>query len=249
MVECKEGITGKAIKVFIHEFYKILSEINGEVRIRDYLIGGEISPLSSYIMLKGANALPNFIRVIDLTKDAVQLKSQVRKSYGSLINWGLRELEPQIIDKNKIKWGHFLQFRELHIRESGRETRSIKTWRRQYDSVLNGEGFLVFGHLENKLISAGYFSVSQTNCCYGVSASRRDLFHKPLFHSLMWKSMLYAKEIGCRWFEVGEQHFLNHPTGHHVTKKEQGISDFKAGFGGKTRLFLDLNLSIKESIL
>ena len=104
------------------------------------------------------------------------------------------------------------------------------------------KAFVIIGHLEGEVVSAGFFMISPTNCYYGSSASRRDMFDKPLFHSLMWTAILYAKKIGCRWFEVGEQVFPNHPVEKPPTKKEQGISDFKAGFGSQTRMFLDLRL-------
>ena len=135
-----------------------------------------------------------------------------------------------------------IEFRQLHIRESGRETRSKESWRRHLEMVQAGEAFVVFGHIDNNLVSAGLFTHSQANCYYQVSASRRDMFEKPLFHSLMWTAILHAKYLGCRWFEVGEQLYPNHPTDKPPTAKELGISEFKAGFGGKTQMFLDLRV-------
>ena len=48
------------------------------------------------------------------------------------------------------------------------------------------------------------------------------------------------KKTGCNWFEVGEQLYKNHPI-KVPTKKELGISEFKAGFGGKTQNVLRFN--------
>ena len=137
-----------------------------------------------------------------------------------------------------------VKFRQLHIREAGRETRSEESWSRQLEIVQAGEAFVVFGHVDDRLVSAGLFMHSETNCYYGVSASRRDLFEKPLFHALMWTANLHAKKIGWRRFEVGEQLYPNHPQYLPPTKKEIDISGFKAGFGGHTRMFLDLKLSL-----
>jgi len=108
--------------------------------------------------------------------------------------------------------------------------------------VRANEAFLVYGSLGNNLFSAGLFQYISSNCYYGVSTSRRDLFEKPLFHSLMWLAILHAKRLGCRWFEIGEQLYPNHPVDNPPSKKELGISDFKAGFGGETKMFLDLKL-------
>ena len=69
--------------------------------------------------------------------------------------------------------------------------------------VKAGDAFVVLGTNNKNLVSAGLFSHNKSNCYYWVSVSRRDLFEKPLFHAIMWKAILHAKEICCRWFEVG----------------------------------------------
>ncbi|SVE16488.1 uncharacterized protein METZ01_LOCUS469342, partial [marine metagenome] len=148
----------------------------------------------------------------------------------------------KILDSKTITWEYMQEFHSLHIREAGRETRSEESWKRQYEMVKADEAFVIFGTFENQLVSAGFFSYNKTNCYYQVSASRRDLFDKPLFHAIMWTAILYAKNLGCRWFEVGEKYFPNHPADKISTTKELGISNFKSGFGGETRMFLDLTL-------
>ena len=247
-IENKAKLTAKISKIFIKEFEKASEEVNGYISCRDFLIDGELSTLSRHLLSKGAKITPIFSKVIDLNKDESTLKSHLRKSYRSLVNWGLRELQPQIQDSSNITWEHIKSFSELHKREAGRETRSKDSWRLQYEMVKAGEAFVVFGHLNNEVVSAGLFMHSNTNCFYGISASRRDLFKKPMFHSLMWLAILHAKKIGCSWFEVGEQLFPNHPSSEPPSKKELGISEFKAGFGGKTicKLLLTLDRSINN---
>jgi len=122
-----------------------------------------------------------------------------------------------------------------------RETRSIESWCRQFEAIQAEEAFLVLGEFEGEMVTAGYFPYSETNCLYGSSASRRDLFDKPLFHAIMWTAILHAKEIGCRWFEVGEQLYSKQFEEKSPSKKELGISDFKAGFGGETKMYLYLH--------
>jgi FemAB family protein len=247
MVEDKERITAKATKYFLREVDSILSQINGKFLYRDFLIEGNISSLSTHLLKKGAIERPIFSKVIDLTKDKALLWRSVRKSYSSLINNGLRDLCPEIITSKEVSWSHFEKFRELHIREAGRETRSVESWRRQFEAVQADEAFLVLGEFDGEMVTAGYFSYSETNCFYGSSASRRDLFDKPLFHAIMWTAILHAKELGCRWFEVGEQHYLNHQVDKPPTKKELGISDFKAGFGGEIKINLDIEYNFSQN--
>ena len=243
VIEDRSKLTANTTKAFLREFNKVQNSITGSIWYRDYLIGGNVSFLTTYLLKKGAVVEPEFSRVIDLSLDKALLWRKIRKSYSSLINNGLRDMKPCIITKKEVTWNHVLRFRELHIYVSGRETRSEESWRRQFEEVQNGEAFLVLGELEGDMVTAGYFNYSDMNCIYSSSASRRDLFHKPLFHAIMWVAILHAKKIGCRWFEVGEQYFQNHPRNEPPTIKELGISDFKAGFGGDTRVYLDIKLN------
>jgi len=233
-------LTTAVSKRFIREIDAILREVSGVVRFRDFLVSGRVSAFSQYLLSKGGSASPAFSKVIDLSNEEAYLKAQLRKSYGSLVNWGIRELNPVVVGKDNVTWEMVEEFRQLHIREAGRETRSEASWKRQYEMVQAGEAFLVFGRLEEQLVSAGLFICSDTTCFYGVSASRRDLFEKPLFHSLMWVAIRYAKKNKCQYFDVGEQHYPNHPQSIRPTRKELGISEFKAGFGGDTKISLDI---------
>jgi hypothetical protein len=243
VIEHVKKLTTKASKRFLVEVDEILHEVSGSIQFRDFLIDGRVSAFSKYLLSKKGGGSPIFYNVIDLSYNESYLKSKLRKSYRSLVNWGKRELNPTVVYKEDVTWDLVDEFRQLHIRQAGRETRSEESWKRQYDMVKAGEAYIVVGYLNDCLVSAGFFMCSNTNCYYGSSASRRDLFEKPLFHSLMWTAILYAKDIGCSWFEVGEQVYPNHPRGVRPNEKEIGISDFKAGFGGETKMFLDLKLN------
>ena len=241
-----ERLTRRAGKAALDVLRGVLYKAD-TVWYRDWLVHGAISSASECMLSAGAVAAPVFSSVLDLSQDEVQLKNNLRKSYRSLINWGLRELQPQVFEGRSLTWEDMNEFRALHVREAGRETRSEASWRRQFEMVEASEAFVVEGRLDGEMVSAGFFCASQTHCYYGSSASRRDLFEQPLFHSLMWSAILHAKERGCRWFEVGEQAYPNHPRDPRPSDKARSISEFKHGFGGGTRMFLDLGLDHPEA--
>jgi len=242
-IENRAALTRKAGKAFLKEFD---NRVDGceHLYLTDHLHQGAASTLTNHLLKNGAVPTPRLSQIIDLNEEKALLWRNIRKRYSSLINNGLRDLSPEIIDSKNITWELMQKFRELHIREAGRETRSAESWKRQYEMVKADEAFVIVGRVDNIVVSAGLFAYNQTNCYYWVSASRRDLFDKPLFHAIMWTAILNAKELGLRWFEVGEQLYPNHPVGNKPTKKELGISDFKAGFGGETRVFLDARIHI-----
>ena len=246
-IEDPSKVTSKILKSLFDEFRKISNNFNSEIWYRDFLVNGEISFITKKLLNIGAVINPILSNVIDLLVDENILKRNVRKSYKSLINWGTKELRPEVYDSNNISWEIMESFRKLHIREAGRETRSVETWKKQYKMIKKGDAFIVMGHYEKKLVSAGLFILDNNFCYYGVSASRRDLFDKPLFHGLMWAAMINAKKIGCKWFETGDQYYPRHPIYSLPNDKELGISRFKAGFGDSTKIFLDIKLSIESN--
>lgn len=173
-------------------------------------------------------------KIIDLKVDEKQLKRGIRKSFHSLINWGLNEMKIQVYDHSNIKWEIVDDFRLLHIKEAKKETRSINTWRKQFDAILRGNAFCITAHLRNELVSAAYFIFSDKVCYYGSSASNRDLFEKPLSHAVIWTAILESKKKGAKLFNIGSTYEFK--TNALASKKEKNIAYFKEGFGGKLML-------------
>ena len=137
-------------------------------------------------------------------------------------------------------------FRELHQYVSGRQTRSRKSWSLQYDMVQADEAFVITGRVEGDLVTAALFCRSHKYCYYGVSASKRELFEKPLTHILIWRGLCYAAHRGCRYFETGTQLFQQPDVEVH-SRKELNIATFKKGFGGYTaaRLNMEVNRTMR----
>ena len=198
-----------------------------------------LSPIGRCLLDAGARATPRFTQVIDLSLPEVLLRLQVRKSYKSLINWGEKNIHLTLRDHASVTNDDMEEFRRLHIEAAGRETRSHRTWELQLDMVRQKEAFLLLGRLDGALVTAAFFVHSPQYCYYGVSAAKRELFEKPLAHVVMWRAILHAKAIGCRWFEVGDQLFPAQ-TAPPPTPKDLGISTFKKGFGGDTHIRTDI---------
>jgi len=222
---------------FLKHFQQILPERGGSVLYRDRLENGELSFFARHLLESGGLATPIFLQILDLSASEEELRRGIRKSYRSLINWGQRSLEIELLDHSDPSTSAMDSFRELHREVSGRETRSAESWQRQTDMITNGEAFALFGRLEGRLVTAGFFMHTESTCLYGSSASARDLFDKPLSHAMLWTAILHAQSLGCSRFEMGERLF---PHQGQPSKKELGISLFKGGFGGVTQAALDV---------
>lgn len=198
----------------------------------EHLADGTISPFGRHLLSLGGIPAVNTTQVIDLTGDAEALFSELSKSFRWSVNWGKKNLTLRLLDRSTITPADLEAFRALHIEAAGRETRSEDTWAIQYEMVKGGEAFACMGDLDGRLVTAALFPHSPEHCYYGVSASRRELFDKPLSHVLIWQAILHAKRTGCRWFETGDIRYpYQSPP---PSPKELSISTFKRGFGGET---------------
>tara|TARA_Y100001968_G_C19431218_1_gene757111 strand:- start:143 stop:1159 length:1017 start_codon:yes stop_codon:yes gene_type:complete len=211
----------------------------------DYLYKGNMSTATeSLLQYDHCRYNLLFSRYIDLTISEKEIWSSIRKSYCSLINNGSRDLTLKIYSSDNISWNVIEEFRRLHIKVSGRETRTLASWENQFKSIKAGETFCVSGYLESELVTAGLFTYYSGHCYYGVSASRRDMFDRPLFHALLWKAIQHAKAIGLNTFETG----IDYPSDNflvskNISNKEKSIASFKRGYGGKIqpRISFELN--------
>lgn len=203
-------------------------------------LGSHLSPLARFLLERGATATPHFTQVIDLSLAPDALHRSVRKRYKSLINWGEKHLDLRLVNASNAETENIQAFRRLHIEVAGRETRPLRTWELQWQMIREGEAFLILGEWDGKLVTAALFQHSTRFCYYSVGASRRELFDKPLSHVVMWRAILHAQSLGCRFFEVGEQLYDN-ANSRAASEKERNISDFKRGFGGETQVRLDLS--------
>ena len=223
------------------EFGRLIAEhsVSG-ARFRDLLPQGKISLLSHFFLGLGARATLEFVRVIDLSGAESDLHAQITKSNRSQVSWGMKNLELRVLNKDTIQRADIEQFRLLHIHASGKETRAPKTWDAQYDMITEGEAFAITASLNEEVVSAALFQCSQRWCYYGVSASKRELFDRPISHAVLWRAVLYAKGLGCQSFEMGAIKYPGHLETS-PTQKELGISTFKQGFGGQTQVWMDID--------
>jgi hypothetical protein len=230
-----------ARKIFKKRFNEMWSSYNVKsIRFRDYSsISGDVSYFGKYLLDNNAVCSVVFPRIIDLTLTEEKIHSQLTKSCRNSVNWGLKNLNIKIFNHQNINDETFNKLRRLHIKEAGKETRSKSTWDFHYEMIKNNEAFLINGHYDDKVVSSALFIHNNQYCLYGVSASRRDLFEKPLSHAIIWKAILNAKLIGCKYFDFSVLSYRNNDS-IVVSNKEKNINLFKKSFGGKTKSQLSI---------
>ena len=162
---------------------------------------------------------------IDLTQTPDKIRQGLRKSYKSLVNWGLRSLDMRVIDWRDANAALFSQFNEFHVQVSGRQTRSEQTWDIQWQMILKNQAFLLLCFLEGRLVSGNLIAHSDVEAYYGVGVYDRALMAegKPMAHGSLFRAILECKNRGIARFVLGE-------TTAGVSVKEDNIALFKTGF-------------------
>ena len=142
---------------------------------------------------------------VDLNQTEDLIRTNVRKSFKSLINWGITNLKMVIINKSNPNKEIFDSFKHFHVKVSGRQTRSDYSWELQFKAIKNERAYLILGYYMGELVSGAYNLYGSDVAYYGVAVNDRELMAKnlPIGHAVLFKSILYAKEIGLKKFILG----------------------------------------------
>lgn len=207
----------KVLKEQIQRLYNISPHIT----YMDYLEGGTVSAVAKFLLQKGATAKPYFTQIIDLTKTEAELHADVRKSYKSLLSKG---------DVKRVVGNAAEVMRILHLAMHGYTTRSLETWQIQQKMIDQGQAYIYADMPDFDFVSACLVYHNDIWAYYASGASLPETnSHRTIYSAILW-----AKSLGCHFFEIGEQVFSG-------MEKLVNISKFKRGFGGKihTRLMID----------
>jgi hypothetical protein len=189
-----------------------------------------LSPASHLLQYENCN--PNFYFTIniELTYDLELLYAQVRKSYKNLINRGMKKFDFKIITDNNIEEKYITALHNCHICASGRDVYPEKFWQAWGHLVRQGGAFIILAYLNGEVKGASLFITCHNRIYYGIGAYDRTFQHSGLSHSMMWQSIIFAKESCFQIFEIGTTYY---PSLHHdISDKEISIGFFKRGFGG-----------------
>ena len=171
-------------------------------------------------------------------------KKALRKSYKSLINWGEKNFSIRLVDQNAADLSEFKAFQNLHLRASGKITRSEATWSRQFDTINSGFGFLVNAYHNDKIAGGCYIMNDQKQAFYAVAAGDRDLMDKniPVNHFPLYHAIRHCQNLGLEKFNFG-----NVNIDQHNNKKLNSINQFKRGFCTDISIRNSINFSFGQN--
>lgn len=165
---------------------------------------------------------------LDLRQNLIEIKRNFRRCYKSLISTGSRIWVVGVLNSTE-KEEVWQEFRELHLKVSGRVTRSDETWAMQLRDIEQQRAFLVWLRSDSgEMVGGGLFNFTSDEGTYAVGAYNRSFFDKPMGHAVQYKAIEELKERGVLWYKLGARFFSTEKP--IPTDKEISISEFKQGF-------------------
>lgn len=141
-----------------------------------------------------------------------------------------------------------LKMMELHKMVAGKQTRSLETWLENEKMIMENKGFLVCALLKDKIISYSFFFHDKLSGIYFSSCTDREYFsYAGITHNSIWCAIKYLKQIGCKYFSLGDVKTLYSKD--NITEKEKNIERFKRSFGGFTKTYIIYNKFPKKNLI
>lgn len=181
---------------------------------------------------------------VDLRLPRESYKKALRKSYKPLINWGEKNFSIRLVNRNATDLSEFKAFQNLHLRASGKSTRSEATWSKQFDAICAGFGFLVNAYYNEKIVGGCYIMNDQKQAFYAVAAGNRDLMGQniPVNHFPLYHAIRHCQNLGLTKFNFG-----NVSTDQTDSKKLKNINQFKRGFCTDISIRPSINFSFGQN--
>ncbi len=170
-------------------------------------------------------------QLIDITRSEQDLWADVRKSYRPLISRAKGNYDCELITSDSFNVQKCDEYRLLHFKAAGRQTRSLKSFELMYEMVKDSLGFIVLVRDKSgKTVASHFFYCCNIYCLYASSAIDGDLpSSSGIGHLGLWQGIMAARNLGCRYVDMGQLRLTVNPS-----EKEQNIALFKKGFGGHT---------------
>jgi DNA-binding sugar fermentation-stimulating protein len=186
----------------------------------------------------------NTTNVIDLTFSETVLLNNMRKGHKSDIKRAIKDEDIQVecVNKSSNKIDVlFSEYKKMHIIDVGRQTRTDASWGCMLNWIYSGYGILILARSKSKqeYISGAFVLIYKHSAYYGSYATIDSISHNAIVgHLIQWNIIKYLKEMGIKKYETGWNYYKSSPDAVHDEKLLR-ISRFKAGFGGKEKVFFE----------
>ena len=202
MVSSSNNFKPEAISLLQHHIQQLIDEIQPHsMQYLDPVSCGIMSPVTQVLLQKGAVPVAHRTQIIDLSISQRELYRNVAKKCRGLVEWGRRNLQIEIVTEPSFEdWRA-----DKVVNESNRSQSSFcdAPARNVYEKLVSqGNGFLVKGSFEDRLVSSSLFVHTGRTCHYVCGDILPSSPDRPVLHALIWEAMLHSKERNCSQFNL-----------------------------------------------
>ena len=221
-------------KSMYEELISIFKEINSEIKFKIEIKDEKLLNEKDDYIEKIVNEI-----YIDLSLKKDQIKSNFSSNHRNEISKNYLNSTFEIIDYKNYKKDTIFEMMELHKHVSGRQTRSIESWKQNEKMILEKKGFITKVKLDNKVISFSFFYHNNFTCIYSSSVGLREYYKvvRNMHHKSLWLAINYAKKY-CNYFYIGP---ITIYSKENISEKEKNLQKFKNKFKGINKKFIIIN--------
>jgi len=170
-----------------------------------------------------------YTSVIDLRLDEKTIFSMLRKNHKRDVKKYSDIIECLFLDKDEISLEDVELFKKFYFKVAGKNTHPDKVFDIFYKMIGEGNAMLVRASIND--VNVGYvFLVTYKRQVYYLMGAQVNNDY-PVVKVILYKSMVYLRQLQFCSFEVGRMEFESSPFLSTDAKRKE-ISSFKKGFGG-----------------
>ena len=179
---------------------------------------------------------------ITLGTDEHSYWTDLRRSYRSLINKGMRDLKVHVFT-GEAETGVDI-FERLHAAAAGRSVYNEQFWQVINEQVLSGQASCIVVSLGSRPIGAALFLLEGQQSSYAMGAFDRTLMRQgsPIGHTALWVATRWLRDHGFASLSMGVSISPSPSSG-----KASGIEQFKRGFANTLTPWLVTELRLENS--
>ena len=239
--EVKQNVSKKDISKAIFEYIDGMTNGYNVAYGRffiDPLTDQILHPQTNYFSFTsfGYTDYPVSSNILSLNHGEDDILREMRKGHKADVKYALKSnYSVDIYGSDNITREIFMIFKEIHLLDSGRQTRPDESWENMFEWVNRNNAILFLEKIPgvDQYVSGAIVLTYKNKAFYGYAATMPGFEGiRALGHYIQWEIIKELKRKKIDYYDVG-WHYSQGFSQKIASAKEAHISRYKAGFGGQ----------------
>lgn len=163
---------------------------------------------------------------LNLQNSLSEIRKNFRKSYLNILNKKIVD-KILVFDNKHYDKKIWLDFKNLHLNEAKKQTRSDQSWDKQFENLCDKKALFLFYIHNNNIIAGSFYDISTDEAIYSVGVYNNLAKQKFLSHYIQEAAIKEFQLRKIKWYFLGK-YFPD--ISENTSNKDYNISFFKKGF-------------------